>query len=78
MFGPGEAAFVSASDCFDFGEDIGSKELVFCGMVGGGSISEWAGEFGTIGSGRGSNVSSAEDVSIVICVVGGGADLRAV
>ncbi len=73
MLGPGDAAFVSTSRSFGLGEDVGPEASLVCPTGGGGSITECAGDFGTTGSGRAGIPSSAEEVSIVIYFVGGGA-----
>jgi hypothetical protein len=71
MVGPGVAAFVSKSSGFGFGDDVGPERSLDCGTSGGGSITECVGDFWTTaGSGRAAIVS-AEEVSIVMCLVGG-------
>jgi hypothetical protein len=76
MVGPWVYALVSTSNGFGLGEEVGPDGSVW-GRSGGGSMIEGGGDFGTMGSGRSAIVSSAEDVSIVICLVGGG-DFRVV
>jgi len=56
--------FVSTSKGLGFGEDVGPEGSV-CGRKGGGSMMDW-----TAGSGR-ADIVSSEEVSIVICLVGG-------
>lgn len=69
--GPGVDALVSTSNGFGFGEDVGPAGSVACGMGGGGSMTECGGDFGIAGSGSDAKAPSAEDVSMVICFVGG-------
>lgn len=65
-------ALTSSSNDFGLGDGIGPES--FCGMRGGGSIMECAGDFATTtDSGSAAIVSSAEDVSMVIFFVTGGA-----
>ena len=60
MVGPGVDALVSTSN-FDLGD---------AAITGGGSITECAGDLGTIGSGN-AGIGSPVEVSMVICFVGG-------
>lgn len=71
MGGPGEAALVSTSNLL--GPDVGPEES--CDRSGGGSITDVDGDSlaETTGSGNKGIDPSTEEVSIVICFVGGAA-----
>lgn len=73
--GPGDSAFVVTSRCLGLGDDSDADGSLACGTNGGGSMTEFDGSFVIAGSGRAAMGSSADDVSIVMCLVGGGAFL---
>lgn len=72
IVGPCVDELVSTSRGLGFGDEVGPAGSVVCGIGGGGSMTEWDSDFGTAGSGSDASASSAEEVSIVICFVGGG------
>lgn len=69
--GPPVLAFVSKLSALEFGDDVGPEGSVVEGISGGGSIMEECVGEGTAGSGNAARLSSAEEVSIVMCFVGG-------
>ena len=78
MDGPCEEASVCTSNAFfGFGDDVGPEGSELTGIVGGGSMTGWDSVFPMAGSGNAAKLSSADDVSIVMCFVCGG-DFRGV